>query len=229
MSVRSAGVVIYRRGRGGERFLLLQYPGGHWDFAKGHVEEGETEQEAALREAEEETGMRLRGLDEGFEERIRYSYYHAGRRVRKTVVFFMAEARTGRVRLSEEHVEYEWLTYEEARGRATFANARRVLAGAMGRVAGAVPGRGDHRGRKAPGRKRGSRGGAGRGGGGGAGPGRGDQQRRKAAGSGRRGGGAGGSRRGDDHRRKAAGSGRRGDGAGGSRRGDDHRRKAAGS
>jgi len=55
---RSAGFVVFTEREDGKRlYLLLHYPSGHWDFPKGHVEEGESEIRAALRELREETGL----------------------------------------------------------------------------------------------------------------------------------------------------------------------------
>jgi len=61
---RVAGVILYREGR-----VLLQHRDdkpeirwpGAWAIFGGHVEEGETPEEAALREMEEELGLRLEG------------------------------------------------------------------------------------------------------------------------------------------------------------------------
>ena len=39
--------------------LLIHHNAGHWDFPKGHVEEGETEVQTAIREVKEETGLTL--------------------------------------------------------------------------------------------------------------------------------------------------------------------------
>ena len=61
---KSAGAIIFRTENGIKYYLLLHYapsePGkrGQWGFAKGHVEEGETEEETARREVAEETGIK---------------------------------------------------------------------------------------------------------------------------------------------------------------------------
>ncbi len=39
---RSAGIVLFLEKPEGNRFLLLNYPTGHWDFIKGKIEHGET-------------------------------------------------------------------------------------------------------------------------------------------------------------------------------------------
>jgi len=127
---RSAGAVIYKKEGSGRRFLLLNYPSGHWDFVKGKMEEGETERQTAAREAEEETGIvDLRFVD-GFRQTIEYGFQYGGVPVRKQVVFFLAETGTSDVTLSHEHLGYAWMGFEDALRRVTFDNARSVLTNA---------------------------------------------------------------------------------------------------
>lgn len=134
----SAGSAVFRVENGRRLFLVLRYPSGHFDFPKGHVESGETEEGALRRETEEETGIAdlriLRGRAS-----IRYFYVARGEerewRMRdgrglwifKAVHFRPAETRTLSVRISDEHIGFEWMPYREARKRLTFENARRVL------------------------------------------------------------------------------------------------------
>ena len=54
---KSAGIVLFQNSHGANRFLLLNYPQGHWDFIKGKMEHDETPHDTARREAEEETGI----------------------------------------------------------------------------------------------------------------------------------------------------------------------------
>lgn len=54
----TAGGIVFRRSKKGiVEFLLIQDPKGRWSIPKGHIEEGETAQETAIREIGEEAGL----------------------------------------------------------------------------------------------------------------------------------------------------------------------------
>jgi len=124
---KSCGAVVFKR-VGEVQYLLLHYEAGHWDYVKGQVEPHETEKDTVTRELEEETGITDSRFIEGFREEINYFYRREGKTVYKEVVFFLIESKDSRVKLSYEHVGYEWLNYEKAMAKLTFANAKRVLA-----------------------------------------------------------------------------------------------------
>ena len=137
---RSAGFLIFHRRPGAPthnevRFLLLDY-GRHWDFAKGHVDPGETDMQAAVRELREETGIREIVPVPDFQREITY-FFRSARHglIRKTVMFFLAEVTKPDVILSEEHVGYDFLPYEQALKRATFAAGKELLRAAHARLA----------------------------------------------------------------------------------------------
>ena len=109
-------------------FLLLQYPKGHWDFPKGHLEKKEKESEAAVRELKEETGIRNPKILRGFRHEIKYGFgAKDGAFIKKTVTFFLAESKTRKIKVSFEHKGYAWLPFEQAVKRATYKNARELL------------------------------------------------------------------------------------------------------
>jgi len=125
----SAGALIFRDDpvRLTRLFLVLHYPAGHWDFPKGAVEKGETQEQAAKREIMEETGIRVESFITGFRKEIEYYYRRQNNLAHKRVIFFLAETSESKVRISFEHSGYDWLTYDQLLRRLTFENAKNVL------------------------------------------------------------------------------------------------------
>ena len=131
---RSAGFILYFLAPGDgpaadrARYLVLDY-GKHWDFAKGHVEPGESDLAAAHRELAEETGLSAGRVVPGFAHEITYFFRHKSRGlIRKTVVFFLAEVPPDpAVTLSHEHKAYAFEPFEAALKRTSYASAKEVL------------------------------------------------------------------------------------------------------
>jgi 8-oxo-dGTP pyrophosphatase MutT (NUDIX family) len=125
--VYSAGIIVYRTINDIPEYLLLQYGAGHWDFAKGKMESGETKEQAALRELQEETGLSAH-REPDFEESFSYIFHNYDKKLaQKTVYFFVGPATTTDVTLSDEHIDYAWLPYKEALEQLTYDNAKKVL------------------------------------------------------------------------------------------------------
>ena len=123
----SAGIVLYRQLQNQREYLLLHYPSGHFDFAKGHVEAEESEHETAYRELQEETGIQKIVWIEGFRHKIHYNYHRGPELMSKDVIFFLARTTQKKVTISHEHKGSIWLPYEEASKRITFETARDLL------------------------------------------------------------------------------------------------------
>ena len=107
-----------------EEVLLIHHNDGHWDFPKGHVEDGETEIQTAIREVKEETN-----IDVEINEKYRYTIkYSPKENVIKEVVYFLAKNITdnGLPQL-EEVSEVNWFKYEDAIKKITYDNAREIL------------------------------------------------------------------------------------------------------
>jgi len=124
---RSAGAVIFRKEEGRAYYLLLHHQSGHWDFPKGNIEKGEKLEETVKRETKEETGLGDIKFIPGFEEAIKYFYKLKSKNIFKIVTFFLAETRTKDVKISWEHIGYQWLPYQEALTQVTFKNAKEIL------------------------------------------------------------------------------------------------------
>lgn len=123
----SCGFIVFREPEQGKRYyLLLHYKAGHWDFSKGHVEEGETEEETAQRELREETGISTLEIIPGFIFEYDYVFGQDGKR-RKKVTFRLARTAESSLRFSHEHQGGRWVTFSRALKMLTFENARAML------------------------------------------------------------------------------------------------------
>jgi len=133
----SAGAIIFRKEDSHIYYLLLHYTSGHWEFPKGHIEKGENEIETVKREIEEETGLKNIKIIEGFKEYIKYffrnTYNLEGEEKKKApwvfkiVTFYLAQTQEKEIKISEEHLDYKWLPYEQALKKVTFKNSKEIL------------------------------------------------------------------------------------------------------
>jgi bis(5'-nucleosidyl)-tetraphosphatase len=149
---RSAGVIPFRMA--GDRVLMylvlysatVRNPRAKWEFPKGGMETGESARETAAREFVEETSLTDWSFREGFERNLSYTYIRRGRKVIKTVSYFLAEVHDASPLMkSAEHVEDPfgywcyWGTFDQinrllyhSKIRQVFAEADAWLAGAGG-------------------------------------------------------------------------------------------------
>jgi ADP-ribose pyrophosphatase YjhB (NUDIX family) len=132
----SAGGVVYRRDESGRPlFLLILDPYGNWGLPKGHLEEGETPEAAALREVAEESSLTdLR--TEAELQTIDWYFRNEDRLVHKFCHFFLLESRSGEAvpQVEEGISACVWLPLAEALRTITYANAREVLQSAGERL-----------------------------------------------------------------------------------------------
>ncbi len=128
--VSAGGVVYRRRGRRVEVALISVGEQNRWQLPKGLVGRGESPEEAALREVEEETGLACE--IEGALEKVEYWYFSKGgaRRVRfhKFVHFYLMRFVSGDVSGHDAEVnEARWVRLEEAEGMLAFKGERKAL------------------------------------------------------------------------------------------------------
>jgi len=107
------------------------------------MEKGEKSKETAIREAEEETGLKDLDFIKDFEEKSEYSYevnsekiYRENNKdffesndknIFKIVIYFLAETKTKKIIISSEHKAYKWLLYEEALDKLTYKDCKETL------------------------------------------------------------------------------------------------------
>lgn len=128
--VYCAGVIVFYKDESNVvYYLLLQHSNGnHWSFSKGQIENGESAQEAAIRELYEEAGLYALLLCNTPQAKVHYSFNdNNGEMVEKIVSFFVGQTENNAVTLSSEHTHYVWLPYQQALKKLTYENDMYVL------------------------------------------------------------------------------------------------------
>lgn len=96
-----------------------------WSLPKGHVELGETTEEAAVREVAEETG--ISGRITARLGSVEYTFTAEGRRIHKRVHHFLMEAVAGELSDADiEVTEVAWVPMDQMPGRLAYAGERRL-------------------------------------------------------------------------------------------------------
>ncbi len=120
---RSAGGLVVR---GGEVLLISLQDGRRWQIPKGHVEDEETAEAAAVREVREETGVTGRPL--GRLPSIEYWFVEGGKRIHKRVDFYLLDYVEGSAADFDprEVSGAGWFGWPAAVEQITFDNERRI-------------------------------------------------------------------------------------------------------
>ncbi|MEM2954721.1 MAG: NUDIX domain-containing protein [Candidatus Nanoarchaeia archaeon] len=123
----SCGVVIFNINKKKPEYLLVKYP-TYWGFIRGKVEPGETEELTAFREALEEAGLNDLMFVPGFRETINYFFKRGDEIIRKDDVYLLAKTSTWKVKISHEHENIRWCSYEEALAMLKHTATKEILA-----------------------------------------------------------------------------------------------------
>jgi ADP-ribose pyrophosphatase YjhB (NUDIX family) len=124
----SSGGVVFRRTDEQIDFLLIRDPYDNWGLPKGHIEGGETPEQTALREVEEETGLRELSMVAQLPT-IDWYFRDRGKLVHKFCHFFLVECVAGDPvpQLDEGITACMWHAPEEAIRTISYSNARDVV------------------------------------------------------------------------------------------------------
>jgi 8-oxo-dGTP pyrophosphatase MutT (NUDIX family) len=120
-TIEQAGAIVVGMRKGNPHVLLITSKRNpeYWLFPKGHVEDGETLEEAALREAEEEAGVRGTLVDRAGS--LSFSFKSESILVHYFLVMTDDPGRP------EKGRQMAWCSYDEAIERLTFDDSRTLL------------------------------------------------------------------------------------------------------
>jgi 8-oxo-dGTP diphosphatase len=122
--VRAAGGLVRRRGADGPAEILVVHRPAYddWSYPKGKLESGEREEDAAIREVEEETGLRCR-----LEREIATTQYRDARGRPKTVRYWLMTPVGGVLAAANEIDEARFVPVSEAAELLTYERDRDLL------------------------------------------------------------------------------------------------------
>jgi 8-oxo-dGTP diphosphatase len=129
--VRAAGGVVWRRGDDGEIEILLVHRPKYddWTFAKGKCDGSEDDAACALREVEEETGLRCRlGVE------LPSTDYIDPKGRPKSVRYWAMTVESGRFVPNRETDAVRWVPFDEIDDALSYQRDREVVAALAGRV-----------------------------------------------------------------------------------------------
>jgi 8-oxo-dGTP diphosphatase len=124
-TVRAAGGLIWRATPSRDLEVVVVHRPAYddWSLPKGKLQAGETEEQAAIREVEEETGLQCR-----LERELGTTTHYDGRNRLKTVRYWEMTQVSGSLDAANEVDQAMWVTREAAMEVLTYERERRLLA-----------------------------------------------------------------------------------------------------
>lgn len=102
----------------------------YWGFPKGHIQEGEKSEETALREVEEETGLKVKIIKKLGDSR--YIFTKEREKIFKVVVYFLLRYISGELKPQNlEVLEVKWVDIDDALGLLAFKKDQEFLKKAL--------------------------------------------------------------------------------------------------
>lgn len=122
----SSGAVVFTRKNNEIYYVIVKSLEGYYGFPKGHIEGTETEEETALREIYEETGLKV-NLIKSFKTTDEHPIPNKKGTI-KRMTYFLAEYKEQQICYQKEELQGAYLmTYNEAMNSFQFESSKRIL------------------------------------------------------------------------------------------------------
>jgi|SRR3990172_2629004 len=125
MEISSGGVVFTKKDNS-IFVLLIKDPYYRWALPKGKIEEGETQEMAAMREIDEETGIKNLNVIDKLGT-VRYFFNFKGQRIFKIVHNFLFETEYQTPKFSSEIKDAKWFDIQSVENKISYDNTKKIL------------------------------------------------------------------------------------------------------
>ncbi len=131
----TAGGIVFRHGKKGVEILLIQDAKDRWTIPKGHIEEGETAQQAARREIGEEAGLNEVDIL-GWLGKIHFRYRRVDKLVLMTTQIYLVRAKgdTDAIQKEEWMNGIQWFGFHDALDAIEYEDIGKLMLLAMKRI-----------------------------------------------------------------------------------------------
>ena len=131
----TAGGIVFRHGEKGIEILLIQDAKDRWTIPKGHIEEGETAQETAVREIGEEAGLHEVSVH-GWLGKINFRYRRIDKLVLMTTQVFLVKALgdTDAIQKEEWMHDIRWFSFADALDEIEYEDIGKLILLAMKKI-----------------------------------------------------------------------------------------------
>ncbi len=131
----SAGGIVIKKKKKGFSILLIKDSYGRWTWPKGNIKKSESPEDAAVREIEEEVGIK----DIEIIERVgKTQYFYKLKNILrfKTVFIYLCETKDNKLRIQKSEIrDGKWFTPKEALDRVEYRGSKELLQKAIDRFA----------------------------------------------------------------------------------------------